>query len=446
MFPYAHSRLLGDKKLGTSIKSFRRNAESRRRSIVTPVLCSFALVAAVATLLVLTAIGRVANYSNHLDDMRSRETVSGALKTFQAQLAATLDDYAAWDDAARYVYAADGMAWVISNYGEMSVNSTLFNTAIVIDERKDTVLAYREGRAMDEAVADFFGPPLWVLFDKVRSAGPAEVPEATAFIRTRAGIAAVGVALVREKSGALDVPAGKRRYLIFARPLDDKQIAQLAETYVIGGLGLVGPGVAATYSVAIVDPLGETIGQFVWPSRAPGDISYAQARPLVLIALGLMGLLFVVLLFIGRRLRAEEARAREAALRDRLSGLLNREGMRIGVTKLIERASADGSSVALLYLDLDGFKEINDSYGHGTGDHLIRAIAAGLKVLVPRTRSSAASAATNSPSPFPSPTPRMRRRCGLPRTCSPSLASRSRSATVSWPSAPVSALPSRGRG
>jgi diguanylate cyclase (GGDEF)-like protein len=40
--------------------------------------------------------------------------------------------------------------------------------------------------------------------------------------------------------------------------------------------------------------------------------------------------------------------------------------------------------VLLLYLDLDGFKEVNDSYGHGTGDQLIRAVAAGLKVLIPQ--------------------------------------------------------------
>lgn len=32
---------------------------------------------------------------------------------------------------------------------------------------------------------------------------------------------------------------------------------------------------------------------------------------------------------------------------------------------------------------LDGFKEVNDLHGHGTGDQLIRAVAAGLKVLIP---------------------------------------------------------------
>jgi len=93
-----------------------------RHATVAGVLFSFAIVVAIVTTLVLSALERVADRSNVLDDERSRETVSGALKTFEMQLGATLNDYAAWDDAAVNVYAPDGMAWTISNYGEMSTS------------------------------------------------------------------------------------------------------------------------------------------------------------------------------------------------------------------------------------------------------------------------------------------------------------------------------------
>ncbi|QSY93962.1 EAL domain-containing protein [Rhizobium bangladeshense] len=359
-----------------------------RHITVTGVLFSFAVIVAVATIMVLTAIERVAENANVLDDERSRETTIGALKTFEDQLGATLDDYAAWDDAAANVYMPDGMAWTVSNYGEMSVNSSLFDMAIVIDDAKNSIMAYRDGKPMEEPPADFFATSLWKLFDAVKAAGPADTPQAVGFVRTKRGIAAVGVALVRKKSGALDVPAGQHRYLVFARHLDDARVAGLGETYVIGGLRLASPSFEAEYLVPIVDPAGATIGKLVWNSRSPGNIAYAQVRPMVIQALGLVGLFFVVLLVIGwlagRRLKAEENSAREEALRDRLSGLSNRDGLGLAVDRFVLEARQSKRNVLLLYLDLDGFKEVNDSYGHGTGDQLIRAVAAGLKVLIPQ--------------------------------------------------------------
>ncbi|KQV14087.1 diguanylate cyclase [Rhizobium sp. Root1203] len=358
-----------------------------RHTTVTGVLFSFAIVVAVVTMMVLNALDHVAQKSNVLDDERSRETMSGALQTFAAQLAATLNDYAAWDDAATNVYAADGMPWTISNYGEMSVNSSLFDVAIVIGDDKKPIMAYRDGKPMDGSLDDFFAPSLWALFDRVKAAGTQDIPEATGFVGTQSGIAVVGVALVREKSGALSVPAGRHRYLIFARHLDAHRIDELGTTYVIAGLRKVAPDFAARYFVDIGDAQGKSLGKLIWTPRAPGDIGYSEVRPKVVQALCLVGLFFLVLLIIGwmagRRLKAEEVNAREDALRDRLSGLLNRDGLRLAVDALVAASTQSKQNVLVLYLDLDGFKEVNDAYGHGTGDQLIRAVAAGLKVLIP---------------------------------------------------------------
>jgi len=358
-----------------------------RHTTVAGVLFSFAVVVAVVTMMVLNALDHVAQKSNVLDDERSRETVSGALQNFVAQLGATLNDYAAWDDAATNVYATDGMDWTVSNYGEMSVNSALFDMAVVIDDDKTPILVYRDGKPMDGSLQEFFSPALWALFDKVKAAGPKDLPEASGFISTKSGIAVGGVALVREKSGALAPAPGKHRYLIFIRHLDAAKIDDIGKTYVIGGLQLVGADQAAAYSVPIVDALGASLGKLIWTSRAPGDVGYADVRSQVVQAICLVGLFFVVLLIIGwlagRRLKSEEIIAREDALRDRLSGLLNRDGLRVSVDAMVTLARQSQDNVQLLYLDLDGFKEVNDSYGHGTGDQLIRAVAAGLKVLIP---------------------------------------------------------------
>ena len=373
--------------LGAISKSLRKNAQIGRHSIVTAVLICFALIVAVVTLMVLTAIGRVADYSNKLDDERSWETTVGALKTFQGQLEATLHDHSARNDAARSVYGTDNQNWIVGNYGDISSNGALFDTAIIVDDNNKPIVAYHDGQPLTENIEDVLGAAVWALVDQARTTRVTGVPEAAGYIMTRDGIAAAGAATIRERSGRIPVAEGHRRYLILVRYLDADRIKMLSNTYVISGLTLVPPDTVARYAVSIVDPLGKSLGRLVWSSRQPGDMSYQQVRPLVLGALGLVGLFFVVLLILGsmagRRLRAEEVQARQVSLRDRLSGLLNREGLRLDVDRLVDRARSDGTNVLLLYLDLDGFKEINDAYGHGTGDQLIRAVAAGLKVLVP---------------------------------------------------------------
>lgn len=373
--------------MGAVFKSLRKGKQVGRHSIVTAVLISFAVVVAVVTLMVLTAIGRVADYSNRLDDERSWETTVGALKTFNGQLEATLHDHSARNDAAKSVYGEDEKGWIAGNYGDISSNGALFDTALIVDDNNTPIIAYHDGEVMTENVEAVLGTAMWALVDQVRDTPGTGVPEASGYIMTRDGIAAIGVATIRERSGRIPVPEGKRRYLILVRYLDAARIKLLSNTYVISGLRLMPAETVARYAVSIVDPLGKPLGRLVWNSRAPGDMSYQQVRPIVAGALGLVGLFFIVLLILGllagRRLRAEESIARQSSLRDRLSGLLNREGLRHDVDRLVEHARADGSNVLLLYLDLDGFKEINDAYGHGTGDQLIRAVAAGLRVLVP---------------------------------------------------------------
>lgn len=81
--------------------------------------------------------------------------------------------------------------------------------------------------------------------------------------------------------------------------------------------------------------------------------------------------------------RAAEVRAQHLAMTDPLTNLFNRRAIKEKTTELSARASRRGKSVAFLMIDLDGFKKINDIYGHDSGDLLLREIADRMRDVVP---------------------------------------------------------------
>jgi diguanylate cyclase (GGDEF)-like protein len=92
----------------------------------------------------------------------------------------------------------------------------------------------------------------------------------------------------------------------------------------------------------------------------------------------LLGLLVVVaaaLLWLHARRQAALHAIAATAVRDSLTGLPNRVAFTRTLTKAIDRHRRDGTDVALLFCDLDGFKTVNDELGHDAGDLLLQASA-----------------------------------------------------------------------
>jgi len=88
-------------------------------------------------------------------------------------------------------------------------------------------------------------------------------------------------------------------------------------------------------------------------------------------------LLVATLRDITERKRAEEELTRRAT-HDPLTGLPNRALIRERLSNALQRSKRTGLSVALLFVDLDGFKLINDTHGHEAGDELLKTVASEL--------------------------------------------------------------------
>jgi diguanylate cyclase (GGDEF)-like protein len=84
-------------------------------------------------------------------------------------------------------------------------------------------------------------------------------------------------------------------------------------------------------------------------------------------------------------LRRLEAHSRHLALHDPLTGIANRSLLMNRLEHAVAQARRGGGKVALVYIDLDRFKPVNDTHGHQAGDHVLCEVAARLADCVRRT-------------------------------------------------------------
>ena len=71
--------------------------------------------------------------------------------------------------------------------------------------------------------------------------------------------------------------------------------------------------------------------------------------------------------------------ARESAATDHLTGVPNARALALHLTQELQRASRDQSRVGVLVCDLDGFKQVNDRFGHLKGNEVLQCVAKGLR-------------------------------------------------------------------
>ena len=124
---------------------------------------------------------------------------------------------------------------------------------------------------------------------------------------------------------------------------------------------------------------------------------------------------------------------------DSLTGLPNRKWLGERLARCRSRRAQTGDGLALLMMDLDHFKEINDTLGHFAGDQLLKLIGPRLEPLLARARRRARAARRRRVRGDSAPLRRPRRAVALADDVVAACASRSRSGSLRWVSTPRSA-------
>ncbi|MBV8840738.1 MAG: EAL domain-containing protein, partial [Alphaproteobacteria bacterium] len=163
--------------------------------------------------------------------------------------------------------------------------------------------------------------------------------------------------------------------------VDGQLLSDISTRFDLPNLRTVGEDAAAVSVLS--DSAGTPIARFAWVPNQPGGKIVATVLPFMAIAFGGFALLTgLALRYIRRtamKLAEGEDRLRHLALHDPLSGLPNRTQFGERLAEVIAAPAQDGSTSAVLAIDLDHFKDINDTLGHHIGDGLIGVVAQRLK-------------------------------------------------------------------
>jgi diguanylate cyclase (GGDEF)-like protein len=186
-----------------------------------------------------------------------------------------------------------------------------------------------------------------------------------------------------EKASAPGTPA----FIVGYRRTSQSLLDELAQRYRIQGVRIVNqqPGDALVRR-DIASPDGAVRAWLTWTPDRPGDTMMRQffwaLAGVGLLFIGIFAYVFLRLRHAGTQITLREQQIQRLAGQDELSNLPNRRTFDLRLDQELAQLGRTKSGLAVLMLDLDRFKAVNDTYGHNAGDELIRQVAKRLTTIL----------------------------------------------------------------
>lgn len=189
----------------------------------------------------------------------------------------------------------------------------------------------------------------------------------------RAALAAV-FAIVPDPG---NIPVAKRPPHILAtvHTLDDGHVSRILSNLSLSNLIFTRSVPEGMNSIQVSDGPGSTVGYLAWSPMSQGYSILMSSAPVLLAAISVILIIAFVSIRqnarVRQRLAERERQARFAANHDGMTGFSLRAHFSDQVHDLL--AHADTGACALVYMDFDRLKQINDTHGHAAGDKLIKS-------------------------------------------------------------------------
>jgi diguanylate cyclase (GGDEF)-like protein len=251
-------------------------------------------------------------------------------------------------------------------WGEPTREARRYDLMFTLKPDNQVGFGFERGLQSNANYREFFGNVLSAL---IKSSRDKKSRASTGLVQTRRGLAIISVAGVvttdPEQQAVKDSQG--QAYLVFAKFMTPDLLKTVGEEHWIYGLRTGHPG-ADEISTVLKDAAGDAAITLSWRPFHPGRAALSDSLPWLLSGVMLFLVAAIFLLRQGMHMLSELNRS---AMTDSLSQLPNRRALH----RDIEIQLHQDEPIALAFLDLDGFKAVNDNYGHYTGDQLINRCA-----------------------------------------------------------------------
>lgn len=366
------------------------NRDSSERGL--PIIRSVGWATAIAGIVIVCLFIWSTRRADDVTIERQKQLVATVLQQSTAQIAHEQEASTVWDDALQHLRQdPPDPAWLDANLGVWFNTYYGHDAVLIVDGDNRPVYGMANGKRMaPDVIRNAISPELYPLLTALRSAmrhrgvisyPKPRTPGANDVAMVQGHPSIISAKPVISESGTISQKPGREFIHISVRHLDGNFTTSLARQYGFDGARFVKVLGAAPReaAVAVQARNGKRIGWIVWKPFRPGTTVLRQIG--IMLALSLFAIAIFVNVVIGRlRRRTRElhhsrAEAQHLAYRDSLTGLANRALFDARLDRELLQVRQGGAKLALLFLDLDRFKYVNDSFGHPAGDELIRQVA-----------------------------------------------------------------------
>lgn len=357
------------------------------REITKPVI----IAAIVLTALVGSLILWSTHYSDRIAVARQEALIANVIRQGIETIAHDQEASTVWNDAYRAIRKRPlDLNWMDDNLGIWMFEYYGHDRIYVLDDVGSPIYAMVNGARSDPRQYRRLASIIAPLADELRAKMDTPIPPSEDTRMLSHGVAdlatiegrpaIISVKPILPEDAELRGRPDKEYLHVAIRYLDGSFATRIANRFWLdkGHITLHPQPNSDEAEVVIRDRAGNPVGYFYWESFRPGRIVLGQIAPtlitVLLILLAGTAMLLRKLLSSMMALHSSEIQAQHLAFHDTLTGLANRALFESRLDTMLNDLDGGGPSIALLYLDLDRFKAVNDTQGHAAGDQLIRMV------------------------------------------------------------------------